>query len=128
MCTVCRLWNANDRGHAGVGGHHPHDHAHGHHHRDHDHHHDHDHRHHDDDGLRQTPGLVGAGGGLAGVHLPGLSQERIVRIERDILTKNDAYARANRVRLARTNTFALNLVSSPGSGKTALLCPHHRGP
>jgi hydrogenase nickel incorporation protein HypB len=54
--------------------------------------------------------------------VPGLSQERIVRIERDILSKNDAYALENRARFARTGTFALNLVSSPGSGKTTLLC------
>ncbi|GLS77838.1 hypothetical protein GCM10007904_31750 [Oharaeibacter diazotrophicus] len=54
--------------------------------------------------------------------MPGLSQERIVRIERDILGKNNLHARANRDRLARTGTFALNFVSSPGSGKTTLLC------
>ena len=59
---------------------------------------------------------------FAGVHQPGLSQERIVRIERDILSKNNAFANANRLRLARTGTFALNFVSSPGSGKTTLLC------
>ena len=63
-----------------------------------------------------------AGSGLAGVHVPGLSQERIVRIERDILSKNDAYAHENRMRFARNGTFALNFVSSPGSGKTTLLC------
>jgi len=53
--------------------------------------------------------------------VPGLSQERIVRIERDILSKNDALAAANRARLAELGVFALNLVSSPGSGKTSLL-------
>jgi hydrogenase nickel incorporation protein HypB len=93
--------------------------AHFHHHRHHD---GHDHRHGAGDGLRLTAGLVDAGGGLAGVHVPGLSQERIVRIERDILSKNNAYARANRLRLGRAGTFALNFVSSPGSGKTTLLC------
>jgi hydrogenase nickel incorporation protein HypB len=56
------------------------------------------------------------------VHVPGLSQERIVRIERDILSKNNDYARQNRDRFARSGTFVLNLVSSPGSGKTTLLC------
>ena len=61
------------------------------------------------------------GAGLAGVHAPGLSQERIVKIERDILSKNDAYARENRHRLAANGNFALNFVSSPGSGKTSLL-------
>jgi hydrogenase nickel incorporation protein HypB len=50
-----------------------------------------------------------------------MSQERIVRIERDILSKNNDHARENRARLARTGTFALNFVSSPGSGKTQLL-------
>ena len=60
--------------------------------------------------------------GLAGVHVPGLSQERIVHIERDILSKNNDYARHNRERFARTGVLALNFVSSPGSGKTTLLC------
>jgi hydrogenase nickel incorporation protein HypB len=68
------------------------------------------------------PGLVDAGAGLAGVHVPGLSQERIIRIERDILSKNNDFARANRVRLHAAGVLALNLMSSPGSGKTTLLC------
>jgi len=53
--------------------------------------------------------------------VPGLSQERIVKIERDILGKNDGLARTNRRRLAERGIFALNFVSSPGSGKTTLL-------
>lgn len=61
------------------------------------------------------------GSGPAGVHIAGLSQDRIVRIERDILSKNNDHARENRLRLALTDTFALNFVSSPGSGKTSLL-------
>ena len=56
------------------------------------------------------------------MHVPGLSQDRIIRIERDILSKNRSYAGENRARLAATGTFALNFVSSPGSGKTTLLC------
>jgi hydrogenase nickel incorporation protein HypB len=55
------------------------------------------------------------------VHVPGLSQERIVSIERDILSKNNSYAGANREHLARLGVLALNFVSSPGSGKTTLL-------
>jgi len=47
---------------------------------------------------------------------------RRVQIEQDILAKNNAYAAENRQRLAERGIFALNLVSSPGSGKTALLC------
>jgi hydrogenase nickel incorporation protein HypB len=53
--------------------------------------------------------------------VPGLSQQRIVQIERDILGKNDELAKANRARFAAAGVFALNLVSSPGAGKTALL-------
>jgi hydrogenase nickel incorporation protein HypB len=70
--------------------------------------HEHDHRH-------------DYGAGAAGVHVPGLSQERIVRIERGILSKNDAHAAENRRAFAERGVFALNVVSSPGSGKTTLL-------
>ena len=44
-----------------------------------------------------------------------------MRIEQDILAKNDAYAAQNREQLKARGIFALNLVSSPGAGKTALL-------
>jgi hydrogenase nickel incorporation protein HypB len=64
----------------------------------------------------------GAGhAGPVGAHAPGISQARMVRIERDILSKNDAYARQNRDSFAARGIFVLNLVSSPGSGKTTLL-------
>ncbi len=45
----------------------------------------------------------------------------MIRIERDVLAKNNDTARQNRARLAATGTLALNLMSSPGSGKTTLL-------
>jgi hydrogenase nickel incorporation protein HypB len=45
----------------------------------------------------------------------------MVRIEQDILGKNNEYAAANRRWFADHAILALNLVSSPGSGKTALL-------
>jgi hydrogenase nickel incorporation protein HypB len=45
----------------------------------------------------------------------------LVRIEQDILAKNDAYAAENRNRLSEAGVFAINLISSPGSGKTTLL-------
>jgi hydrogenase nickel incorporation protein HypB len=124
MCSVCGCGEATialDKDKAGAApahAHGPHDHSH-----DHDHPHDHDHEHgHDHDHHRHREnGAVDYGGGLAGAHVPGLSQERIVRIERDILSKNDAYARDNRRFLAERGVFALNFVSSPGSGKTCLL-------
>lgn len=90
------------------------------HHRHHDgqaHHHHHNHEHHHG----QDGDVIDFGTGIAGVHAPGLSQERIVRIERDILSKNDSYARHNRAHFAAQGVLALNLVSSPGSGKTTLL-------
>src|SRR5512142_1408371 len=49
------------------------------------------------------------------------TQARIVRVEQDILAKNDALAADNRAFFALRNILALNLVSSPGSGKTTLL-------
>jgi len=61
------------------------------------------------------------GAGPAGAHAPGMSQSRMVKIERDILAKNNDYADANRRHFSSHGIFALNLVSSPGSGKTTLL-------
>jgi len=46
---------------------------------------------------------------------------RTVKLEQDILAKNNAYATQNRERFAAQGILALNLVSSPGSGKTTLL-------
>jgi hydrogenase nickel incorporation protein HypB len=45
----------------------------------------------------------------------------MVEIEQNILAKNDAYAANNRGYFANQGIFTLNLVSSPGSGKTSLL-------
>lgn len=61
------------------------------------------------------------GTGIAGTHAPGMSHARMVKIERDILVRNNQYATANRRYLSERGIFALNLVSSPGSGKTTLL-------
>ena len=80
---------------------------------DHDHTHDHPHSH--------THNSMHYGLGQAGAQAPGMSQARMVRIERDILSKNDGYAMENRGYLADHGIFALNLVSSPGSGTTTLL-------
>ena len=51
----------------------------------------------------------------------GEAEQRRIRVERDLLASNDAYAAANRQRLQAGGVFALNLVSSPGAGKTTLL-------
>jgi hydrogenase nickel incorporation protein HypB len=68
-----------------------------------------------------APARAPAAAWLGAVHAAGTAPERIVRIEQDILAKNDAYAAENRRYLADRAIFALNLVSSPGSGKTTLL-------
>ena len=80
----------------GCGSDHPHTHTH----RDengnlvtHTHHHDHDHEH-----------------------------ERVVSVEEDILSRNNSVAAENRKDFREHRILALNFVSSPGSGKTELLC------
>jgi hydrogenase nickel incorporation protein HypB len=44
-----------------------------------------------------------------------------VPLERKVLNENDRIAAGLRERYRRNHTFCLNLISSPGSGKTALL-------
>lgn len=126
MCTVCGCGTGETR----INGHHhsadehdqdhPHDHSHAH-----GHSHSHSHT------LLQKPAPASPlvveglnlhfGKGPARAHAPGLSQSRMLRIEQDILGKNDSYALKNRARFEALSLFALNLVSSPGSGKTTLL-------
>lgn len=45
----------------------------------------------------------------------------VVTIERKVLEKNDQIARQNRDLFVRQGVYVINLVSSPGSGKTSLL-------
>lgn len=84
-----------------------HDHGHSHHHgHDHHHHHGPGHDHHDHDHVHAH--------GHEHVH-------GVVDLERGLLEKNDALAAQNRAWLAGREVLMLNLVSSPGSGKTSLL-------
>jgi len=94
MCGVC-----------GCGDNHVHEHDH-----DHDHAHAHDHGHHEH-----------GHGHPEHAHAPGLTQTRMVQVEQDIMAANQRYADANRRLFAQRGIFAVNLVSSPGSGKTSLL-------
>ena len=112
MCTTCGC----GEGETQIEGHeHPHDHQHNHEHEHHHHgqNHTHNHSHHDH--------THDYGQGPAHAHAPGLSQTRMVQIEQDILGKNNEYAAANRSWFNTHGILALNLVSSPGSGKTSLL-------
>ena len=54
-------------------------------------------------------------------HARDHAHSRIIQVERDILSKNNALASVNRSWFTAHNVLALNLVSSPGSGKTTLL-------
>jgi hydrogenase nickel incorporation protein HypB len=93
MCGVCGCSHQGEHHHDHHDHHHHGDgHGHGHHHHDHPH-----------DRERARPA------------------HDLVLIEKDILARNDAYARENRDRLNAAGIFAVNLVSSPGSGKTTLL-------
>ena len=76
---------------------HSHGHTHSHHHHDHDHAHDHAHSHH---------------------HNP---PKTIIELEQDIMQHNELMAARNKGYFEAKNIFVLNLVSSPGSGKTAIL-------
>jgi hydrogenase nickel incorporation protein HypB len=62
------------------------------------------------------------GAGQAKVSVPGMSQERAIRIEQDVLGANNRIAADNRHHFTSHGIAAFNLVSSPGSGKTTLLC------
>ena len=81
-------------------------------HQHHDHPHDHDHQHHDHDqqGLHSPDA----------VHRHAPSTENLI-IGEAILAKNDHLAQHNREWFAERGITALNLMSSPGSGKTSLL-------
>lgn len=88
--------------HHGDHDHHHHDHDHHDHHHGHDHHHDHDHGHHHHEHTHDI-------------------KNKVLEIEKDILSSNDLQAAKNKGYFEAKNIFALNLVSSPGSGKTSLL-------
>lgn len=78
--------------------HHHHDgHSHNHHHEHHHHDHGHDHHHHDH------------------------SHKTVIDLEQNILQQNDLMAARNRGYFEAKTIFALNMVSSPGSGKTSIL-------
>jgi len=45
----------------------------------------------------------------------------VITVERKVLEKNDAIAQQNRESFKKKNLFSINLVSSPGSGKTSIV-------
>ncbi len=96
MCGICGCGDTGEHHHEHE---HEHDHGHGH---GHDHGHDHGHA-------------------AEHAHAAGLAPARMVRVEQDIMAANQRHADANRTYFAERGIFVVNLVSSPGSGKTSLL-------
>ncbi|MEA3496827.1 MAG: hydrogenase nickel incorporation protein HypB, partial [Bacteroidota bacterium] len=96
MCMTCGCSQADEEIKFRKPGEPIHEHSHDH---SHEHSHNHDHHHHDHE------------------HSHG----KKVELEQNILQKNDLLAERNRGYFEAKNIFALNLVSSPGSGKTSLL-------
>jgi len=88
-----------------------HEHSHHHHHdghsnshdQPHDHNHDHNHHHHEHS------------------HGHNHHHKTVLHLEQDILQHNDVMAARNKGYFDAKNIFAINLVSSPGSGKTSIL-------
>lgn len=97
-------------------------HDHHHHNHDHDHDHEHDHHHHEPGGhshehdpehshVHSHPHS----------HKTGLDTRRIVELREAILGKNDRIAERNRGFFRARGLLTLNVLSSPGSGKTTFL-------
>ncbi len=107
MCTTCGCGNTDEITFRKPGDQiltdtlHHHGHHHHHHHHEHGHAHDHHHHHH------HTENRHG--------------EKTLVELEQDILLQNNLIAERVRGFLAAKNILALNLVSSPGSGKTSIL-------
>jgi hydrogenase nickel incorporation protein HypB len=129
MCSTCGCGQGEKRV-EDISHHHTHEHANGAHSHEHEHDHAHEHSHTHPDGTTHSHSHSHAHGhSHAHEHAhdhpldaaAGAGVTRLVSVERDILEKNDAIAAENRHDLQATKTLALNLVSSPGSGKTALL-------
>jgi hydrogenase nickel incorporation protein HypB len=125
MCSTCGCGQGEKRvedlhhHHAYADGNHGHGDTHDH---VHDHAQQHEHVHTHADGTTHShPHEHDHGHDHTHSHEPAPGEPRLLSVERDILARNDAIAAENRHDLQAAKTLALNLVSSPGSGKTALL-------
>jgi len=102
MCNVCGCETGNTEQHV------------------HDSHHNHAHAHAHDRAHEQNDRLH-YGLNEARVSVAGFESDHLVSIEKNILEKNDSYAALNRNYFRENNLLAVNLVASPGAGKTSLL-------
>jgi len=106
--------HSHDHDHNGES--HSHDHSHNHSHT-HDHDHSHNHGDHTHDHHQHHDGHSHEHHNADHSHSHG----KEIEVELDILSKNNLLAERNRGYFEAKNILALNLVSSPGSGKTSLL-------
>jgi len=106
MCGTCGCGSPD--GHISIQkpgtDHHDHQHDHHHHGHSHDHHIHNDHSHHSHHDHTHTE-----------------VKKTVIEVQKDILHQNDLMASRNRGYFDAKNLFVLNLVSSPGSGKTSIL-------
>lgn len=118
MCTTCgcsddataKITNMQTEKHDHEHSHdHDHEHSHEHSHDHHEHGHDHSHEHSHDHDHNHEHSHDHAGASTT------------ITLEEKILAKNDRLAERNRGWFEGSDIFALNLVSSPGAGKTSLL-------
>ena len=79
----------------------------------HDHNHEHDHEHSHPHSHNQDSMLF--------THSHDLSPKKVINLNVDILSDNNRLARNNRRSFEEKDVLCLNLVSSPGSGKTSIL-------
>jgi hydrogenase nickel incorporation protein HypB len=110
MCQECGCGLPGENP-VGISAHH-HDHDHGHTH-GHDHHHDHDHPH------SHTHSHGEADHDHA--HGDAAGQHRVLEVRQAILEKNDRLAERNRGFFHARGLLVLNVLSSPGSGKTTFI-------
>jgi hydrogenase nickel incorporation protein HypB len=115
MCETCGCGNPDgytihDHHHKHDPHHdHPHDHDHDHSHtHDHGHNHDHSHNHGHDHAHSHD-------------HDHPHGEKKIISLNTDILSENNLLAQRNRGYFEGRNVLAVNMVSSPGSGKTTIL-------
>ena len=102
MCDTCGCGNPDEFK--------IHDHKHDH---EHDHEHGHDHHHHDHDQDHHH--------GHSHSHPQDLEVKKVINLNMDILSENNRLAERNRGYFEGKKVLCLNMVSSPGSGKTSIL-------
>jgi len=108
MCTTCGCEQPDNKTRYTIPGQedsHTHGHTHDHEHA-HPHSHDHGHSHNHDHGHS---------------HSHDHSHSKVVQLEQDVLAQNNLLAERNRGFFEAKNIKAINMVSSPGSGKTTLI-------